>query len=514
MQRLFIKISLFTIIVLFLGGVFVFLNISNNSSSESIQAQEGFPLCVGSYLSDSWCGGGGCYESSVPPGAQPGDPCEAFTDPYLQGCLDNPPREGSTAYQCFVTDNGECAARGGCDFAAGGWCCTVGALDLEIVFMDFEPDYIKDTKNQRMFTPKRPFSPYDDIICLARVKVDPGVNHPKSLSGRLLTENGTEIMIGTLSNPQKKEEDKYVYTWKITGNQTSTLWTDNENVLKYLIDGKQVICEVTLTETNQTKDAKEPVTGCVKLWGDGKYKINNIRTKSSAMSAVDIILEAMDNYSNGYHQVDPFKTYKDKFSHYADLVNHDDTNFQDVLNNLSCPNNVVNNIYTEYFFYDYPIQTKVFDNGISNITTISKKYISGLRFSDGGFLKPLGPYAIVHETAHSFLKLYDEYLYGNEEALKEFVVFYKNQVNCFKENKTSDFLPYGNPWLECTDPKYYRTSENSIMRETYLSREFNDWSCGVFLKKVLGGTKSIKDYAKDARDNVGGVDCKSETPTQ
>lgn len=107
----------------------------------------------------------------------------------------------------------------------------------------------------------------------------------------------------------------------------------------------------------------------------------------------------------------------------------------------------------------------------------------------------------VHETAHAFCKLDDEYVYSSFRSTKD-------SPNCFNDlSKIPDaFADYGRPFAGCLNDKSARTSYSSIMgtgtEDEAESRVplFNVWDCGACLREIYWGEGKIADYAKKCRD--------------
>ena len=408
-------------------------------------------------------------------------------------------------------------------------------LDVKI---EFDKNYRQDAKNNRLFIPQKPITPFDDVVCVAKIRNVPDASlNGGSLKGRLITkdiegyvdgERHETILIDELSftrvpaktDKGKNEESEHIFTYEsemIIGWPNG--WIQDRTKMEALIQNEEVICEVKYNyieggkNKTKTKIQSEPISLCVHLWGpdgsvkkdDGSlkypaalHKFVTARTTSLAESSKGIVNRGFDNMINGYHVVEPFKYYRDKFAHYVDIEEYDDKewittggrfvplsdgilrNIGTVLKVSNCKGGRVYNVYT----------VRGAHPGTAHCSIGSKLIVSSK------FLPPNPNFNLaliaVHETGHTFCYLNDEYepiFLGKVE-----------ETNCIR-NLPLEFLPYGRPYQGCTSYHFVRTSRDSIMRGRDEPR-FNVWSCAycraeiLKTKKDLASTKGHAEFCK------------------
>jgi len=85
-----------------------------------------------------------------------------------------------------------------------------------------------------------------------------------------------------------------------------------------------------------------PVSLCLKLWGDrnAPHTTNFMRGESTILTARSLVGKTLSIVNEGFNQIDPFKTYQEKFFHSLELNKKDDsgialpTDDQCLFNNL------------------------------------------------------------------------------------------------------------------------------------------------------------------------------------
>jgi len=372
------------------------------------------------------------------------------------------------------------------------------------IFIDLflSEQYKKETEKDRHFTPLD-ITPFDDIVC--QVSISSSVELEGELHGELYTINeygDLSLKTGTLSliSPDSiedrfKREEVKLYSWKING--WSDGWITDDQLIKEVIKSKKILCRVRINNT--VYSTEKPVETCVHLWGvdDSKFKfaykagtsangltlkwsgdtLENIRT---LMPSNQLVKTAISNYESGFNQIDPFKTYKLAFSHYADLEVQDDTSWP--------MKHFIGFTYywgnegridrkceaTHYFFYE------------DRTTTSHSWPISSVMW-----LSSFGsPIISVHEAAHGFCGLFDEYTYSPLGFFAELGVG-RNCRPCL----FNSFSPYGKNNAGCTFGTLCRSSETSIMEIYPTIPRFNTIGCGYCLNQIIGG--KIEDNFKE-----------------
>lgn len=409
--------------------------------------------------------------------------CEDCSDlRECQRCKNNraiPKPEGERIDECYVCDGN------------GNKIIDIDNFDKCIkVNLALNPEYIKKTKKERKFTPTNDkITGFDDIVCEARVSTSEDL----SLQARLITRdkktNQDVIISSGFLVYSRDEGDVRIYNWKIKGWPYG--WAGDE-IMEKIIENENVRCEVDLGG-EKIKSEEIETSNCVRLWGDEKqavlpFSIVNMRGKSTKLSPYEIVRFGEITYKNGFHAIDPFKSYKEKFAYYADLVEHDDEVYS-VYSGFYDPEN-------KKFFGDWQFRQVPKDSACENArlyvfhnsrtySAYSKKYakiifVNYLSALSAGYDK-IGN-IILHETGHAFCGLDDEYmLFGSKKFPKDNLL----RKNCAQ-------IPYWKNYGErnlvgCFVYKnFYKPSQYSIMH-TFPSpydNKFNVVSCGYCLKEI------------------------------
>ena len=411
---------------------------------------------------------------------------------------------------------------------------------IKEVKIEFDKDYRQDTENNRLFIPQKPITPFDDIVCLAKVRALPDA----VLEGRLITKDKEEhktVLVDELSftrvpaktDKEKAEESKDIYIYKsevIKGWPNG--WIQDKAKMETLIQNEEVICEVKYNyieggkNKTKTKIGKEPISLCVHLWGpdgsvkkdDGSlkypaalYNFVTMRTASLDESAKWIIDRGRDNMVNGYWKVDPFRYYKNKFAHYVDIYKHDDNGWEagggltksfsiEVLEDLhsksKCEDGRIYNLYT----------VKGVERG-NGYTRKNANFVGLSKYLPDNTNLDLVD-AVIHETGHAFCNLDDEY-----ESILLFSV--KMAFTNCDETIPFEFLPYGRPYQGCSWSFAVRTSSDSIMQggKTKLSKPiFNVWSCAYCREEILKTKADLATLREHAEFCKNSLNTKFEPP--
>lgn len=225
---------------------------------------------------------------------------------------------------------------------------------------------------------------------------------------------------------------------------------------------------------------------CLHYFGNGNHKITGL----------------IDNYSwnNNYgpigfiegiikpqiESIEPFKTYKNQFSYFADLRYYDDSQWPVISR-------------TEGIFYrDLPrdiitpscsMDNYVFLNSRPNIYAAWSKYPGNVVISSNSGAGKV----FIHEFGHAFGNIRDEYLYNNPinseqqmdncNTLQECLLWTKYGGACFRYNEESKTGCY-------FYSKNFRPTLNSIMNRQDLDPnvKFNTISCGYILQRFYTST--------------------------
>jgi len=183
---------------------------------------------------------------------------------------------------------------------------------------------------------------------------------------------------------------------------------------------------------------------------------------NSEMSAQQLVFKSERIASLGFNEISPFREYKEKFSHYAELEQGACKKDEKILGFLK-------NIFKQ-------LPPDRAGEALPGSKTAYINFNTAKDFTTA-----------IHETGHSFCRLDDEYIVDSSSIPSE-------NTNCRKSN----FWPaeFGNQIKGCTNNDFFRSTENSIMNKDYLSQEFNIVSCGYCLREINFRQKPIEDYWK------------------
>ena len=378
---------------------------------------------------------------------------------------------------------------GGCDEGSCPLDCddndpyesTIRFADITSTEIVMDPEYKKETKEIRKFTPQIPVTPFDNFNIIVTVKKKCGVKsilQMPAFPASLITSDaaGKEILV---SSGALSPIDLTTYQWKIVGWPNGI--TLNNEVMETLVDSialkRKVFVRITGQDPNEKpKETPISMSNCVQTYGNGKHKVVNMRAFSAKLSIGNLFDKNFENRVLGFKEIDPFSTYKDKFSHFNDLQIVNDVlwglkngiyvNYEEPRRISSCKD------ASQYFFY--------------NLKTY-RGIVARVDNSEIAFLSPVVDSVVaVHETAHSFCGVYDEYPLES---------FKGKGVETFPSCALSpeERYLYGNTLygefthIGCTSDLTYRPSFNSIMRFHVANQKFNVISCGYCLAKIIGG---------------------------
>ena len=353
----------------------------------------------------------------------------------------------------------------------------------------------------------------------------------------VLSKGGVEVYSGDFSlSPLKSSDSKYVYYEMIVDAKPMTpkAWTEDEELLEKVINDGEI--KIIVKKEGWSSDdlnnyaVDKKVGACLRLWGpDGnvkyqykdvdaggylkysktpaQFKFVYVRTQSAGWGTKEIEKQGIE-VLNAFHSIDPFKSYKHKVAQEVDLkafvrgdeftsfwvgdvVGPQEATFLSKMS--SCKTATLYNIYSQKGVYK--------NNAVSlpgsGTTAISTDSVLSLAKTN------------VHETAHGFCLLEDEYI-DSEPVIVKAIKSFKERGQCAPSEPSSSpyFLPYGDQFLGCTEASYLRSSTTSIMGSPYDTRlsavdnrpfRFNVVGCSYCRAKLLGkstkfarGTEALK----------------------
>ncbi|MBI2888957.1 MAG: hypothetical protein HYY10_03485 [Candidatus Liptonbacteria bacterium] len=304
---------------------------------------------------------------------------------------------------------------------------------------------------------------------------------------------GTENDIGGFTRVSSMINGNYTYqlsTYPLSTYLSAHISSpDNQEILIDSIAKKRPVF-VRIEFKSEKKDIPIEMTNCAQIYGAGEHKIVNMRGKSSASKGLDVA-STLDKYrKNGFEQINPLKSYSDSFSYFADLANHDDTKWSMLFGFFTGANNKPREISacgsdaSQYFFHTGRLKNRAY-----------APYGSGVAFSPATITLNA-----IHEMAHSFVGIEDEYTTGFDVTL-----YY---ANCAPPGRAPHWgtidqsrfsggngFYYGDYLKGCQLSSQYRPSADSIMQGLKSTNsQFNVVSCGYFLQAIKKGTASLRSF--------------------
>jgi len=347
--------------------------------------------------------------------------------------------------------------------------------------------YVGKTRAERLFDPLKAgtITPFDDVVC--EIQVPQGVA-PPALNLVAWDNAGIKSVILPLNPTKVKTVNKIdYYQAKITGWKDG--WKIDNSFMDKISQGilKEVSCEPNLANYDNKNSERRVLDSCVHVWGkdDAKFKVVGLRGKSSYEIASWIVARTDDNQKLGFGKVDPFMTFKDQFSHYADLKEINDA-LESVAakqqRTSSCGSNA--RIYTIY-------SSSIILDMRSNLKS---EFVFGYTYPMARtiFIYPgrALPLLFVHEAGHAMAGLQDEYLY--REIIRT-IPDNNNERNCV--DNPAKFTGYGDSvWTGCENyPGLYKPTVTSIMNTASNGlKKFNVISCGYLINSI----KNNPSYTK------------------
>lgn len=383
-----------------------------------------------------------------------------------------------------------------------------------------DPVFNEQMKRER-FTPDLPVAPIYDLVvtvvphineyCLPQYdengalikKIDPPKTLPFAasieLAGKALTS------VSSLSwNGKKDDVGLPIYEWKIKG------WKDGivseskmERLIRAVHDNNpslKLVVQAKLSDGTRIREEKSPGFAlCVPLWGSGTHQVVYDRV---AHRLSDFIYQSDSIVSQGFLKVDPFKAYQKEFAHFFNLRNYQNyqtpgwLNIHEAAKNGALP--LAQDCGDDKAIHIFISPLVPLDDFASALTggrfiqvasDVTKRILNfNARDLPGKYFFNLPlPLIALHEFAHSFAGLSDEYLVFGPGVTGA------TNKNC-STNPVYEWIykgrRYGDSNFEgChyTDGSY-RPSQKSIMRGAQSGEtRFNVVSCGYIIAAVKGG---------------------------
>ncbi|MBU6390013.1 hypothetical protein KGQ31_00505 [Patescibacteria group bacterium] len=256
------------------------------------------------------------------------------------------------------------------------------------------------------------------------------------------------------------------------------------------------------------------VSSCVHISGSGPRKVVFTKGDGWNVNVNDYLSQVNDIINNGFKSIDPFKTYINQFSFYADLEQIDQSKLTDRENHFASGEPVVNSSScgkdaTEYFFlFDNNSYVSSWTDIATNPPVVFFNVPEVLKLtSDPNFNteNPI-PAVAMHETGHALGHLNDEYIYAKAgtpfsgyDLIGDLSYAGLTEENCtlnpaslYTYNDGTGLKWYGDAnhqgcsfSLHPNDySSYYRPSDASIMNSGSHSDKFNVISCGYLISAI------------------------------
>ncbi|MEK6888956.1 MAG: hypothetical protein AABW80_02500 [Nanoarchaeota archaeon] len=412
---------------------------------------------------------------------------------------------------------------------------TVNISDIIDIKIDYDPDYVRLTKQFRGFTPQPEFTPYDNILIKIKIAKNSCYTYPNELPFDVALAftniDGQEEVFyfvnqaTSIANPyspikisETTNEIEYGVILKGWNYHQKTQCTaqgckdvDIDGGASGIVQGalmdkmieaigkdlnKKDVVKFRLMERNvpaNNKDEPIPMKTCLQIKGDGKKKFVGMRGEDAFRYSSKTFMQEVFVDANTLFSIDPFAKYNDSLSYYADLAILDDSGWDTYEED--------NDIFYKPKYISVVRQSSSCGSDASAYSFFNKRTYKGYTVKNSGtvFVRPGGlslssdSIVVTHEIGHAFCGLSDEYVYK-----KGFTGFVWNpgwqgkfMPNCVLNPSNSwwyNGAVYGTSnYLGCSVNGLYRPSGNSIMRKDREDQKFNVVSCGYCLAAIKGG---------------------------
>jgi len=413
------------------------------------------------------------------------------------------------------------------------WSHSYGSKDIASVKVEYAPAYVAKTQTDKKFTPdsKKLNPTLGDLLVTVTFKAKKcGATTPAFVPMKVYyttkDSSGNEVSFYLIfSTPDNRtlgsiaKVSDLVYKGLISTSQDPRFLPTVEPYIASVAAGRPVQLKFLGPDIGPNKDTPKyqplPMTNCAQVYGSGEHRVLYVRGQSSGLTATILVQDVQSVYSTGFSSIQPFSSNQEKFSHFIDLKNHYDTSWRDRLSTLYLKDTVssfpdVNSVSSCRFPTSLTgafIAMPTFKAGDSRTPSLVKPDGVASLFRHRFFMNPvsvinkyplsvsdsptLGVRVFIHEGAHAFANLYDEYFQA-KSAPAGYFRFYSNCAIDPGASYRFGWKVYGrtniqrcSALLENGKP-VYRPSVNSLMNELFDNR-FNVVSCGYLLKSIKNG---------------------------
>lgn len=398
------------------------------------------------------------------------------------------------------------------------WSHRYGSKDIASVKVAYAPAYVTKMQTEKKFTPdSKKFNPLlGNLLVTVTFKAKKcgvtasSIFMPMKAYYTTKDSSGNEISIGlqlladtgsiTASDNLVRVSD-LVYSGSIPGINMST--SDVEPYIASVAAGRPVQLKFLGSDVGVNKDSpyyytfpQAQMTNCAQVYGGGKHKVVYMRTNSAGLNMNYFRALSDQVVFYGFNAIEPFKTYKTQFSHFLDLKSHPIVAAEAI--NAIKDNKDSSFVRTASSCGQFSSLYFLFDKIPFDVGPFVARFYNRVVFLDTNYLNEeshaveTGPIAI-HEAAHAFAGLMDEYPYFLRNAGVWRTYLYKKAdsgSNCSSIPSINySYLSrmYGRLDAKiCSLDTLFKPSMNSLMMGSKRNGEnrFNVISCSYILKFI------------------------------
>ncbi len=306
-------------------------------------------------------------------------------------------------------------------------------IDEKTIALKVDPVFAEKMKKER-FLENLPVTPIYDLVveavpifgfCYTEKPEQYKTELPKALPflGALWVDG--EKILPELDWPENSgrvsDDGRPLYQWKFKGwekgiapdaklEKLIEAIQHNDPSLKFIIEFKNPDGSIGRMEKGVTFNL------CAPLWGNGQHKVVYERGKSAGLDVPALVSGRAEKVRiDGFEKVDPYKKYKDAFSHLVDLANRDDVSYLYGIEKSTTPTEHMDAIpsdsscklqrgdyaYTTYNYILYANVKVLLGGGEINGVASPKGRNTVVRSS-------IGVDTVMHEFGHLFADFRDE----------------------------------------------------------------------------------------------------------
>ncbi|PCI29548.1 hypothetical protein COB55_01855 [Candidatus Wolfebacteria bacterium] len=405
------------------------------------------------------------------------------------------------------------------------------------VNIDVDPVFAEMMRTERNVTEKLPITPVYDLV----VEIKPNFNFfcidgwaeggkktvvaedlPETLYGiNPVIQVGRETFVSSgefVRTNRKDRSGTFIYEWKVKGWPNGIVGDGGtmERLITAITKGELIVVHADIIQDLKEVDSFDEeivFSTCAPIWGSGKHSFSASRGESGGRTVRGIMNISEADRKDGFASTQPFKKYHDAgwFSFFVDLEQYPDEELRRFASSTKSrdavkADKVIKGILEQSSCG--PMSNSIVytgDNLVSGGTNANG--YAGLNQGYAVVRARASVQTTMHEVAHSFAGVMDEYLYRNQSTVFPWSILGKNcSVNprkafsfggklygsididgCGYESRIVS--PTGKTGSNVGRPELlvFRPSGTSIMKESSSSKEFNVVSCGYIIAAIKGG---------------------------